>query len=550
VLGALLGHRAGRRELALVALGLTGGLWAVGDLLFLGAETTSELILARRLFYLGAAGLAPVWLWLSLRTARPDWFVARPGSILLPFVIPLAAYSCLYWDESVRFIDWQSPSPSHRYGPLFDLYIAHQHALIAIGTVYFLRTSFRLRRTSPVVMSALLVAAALPLFTNIAYLFGGLESDWTAAALAPAGVLFWVAMVESGLVAHLPIDRHRLIEQLDVGVVVADAESRVLSANPAARRLVELEGMIGRRLTDVVAAAEQRTDASIESRALALRGPIGIVGHALILTDRTEAETSRRRLELAGRLEALGSLTAGIAHEVNNPLAYVQANLSSLGSTAKDLSDPALRACLPDSLQESVADMESLVEETHEGLERIRLLVQRLKTFSRTPDLSAHAVEIDLSALVRQSAAVALVGRRGEPLQIEGEEDLHVLTLESAVFQILVNLLLNAAQAAPEDPRIRVRLCRQDPGVRLDVIDNGPGIAPSVLPRIFDPFFTTKPTGTGLGLSLSYDLAKQVGGRLQAGNCEGGGALFSLWLPRYPPGADADEGSRSLETLG
>jgi signal transduction histidine kinase len=112
------------------------------------------------------------------------------------------------------------------------------------------------------------------------------------------------------------------------------------------------------------------------------------------------------------------------------------------------------------------------------------------------------------------------------------------------VFQILVNLLLNAVQAADSsEAEIEVRVARRGGGVAIDVLDNGPGIAESVLPRIFDPFFTTKPTGTGLGLSLSYDLAAQVGGRLEAGNREGGGAIFRLWLPSVPPAADDPEES-------
>jgi signal transduction histidine kinase len=321
-----------------------------------------------------------------------------------------------------------------------------------------------------------------------------------------------------------------------VGVVVADLEDRVVSVNAAARRLAELDHTTRpRSLAGVVAAAQQRPDAFIECRGIPLEGRLGRVGHAVILSDRTEAETSRRRLELAGRLEALGSLTAGIAHEVNNPLAFIQANLSSLASTAKQLADPSLRDRLPEELRESALETEMLVEETREGVERIRLLVQRLKSFSRTPDFSAQAIEIDLADTARQAAAVASVGLKGEAIRIESEPDLRVATLETAVFQILVNLLLNAVQAAPEPAQIVVRLGAREGGVAIEVVDNGPGLPESVLPRIFDPFFTTKPTGTGLGLSISYDLAQQVGGRLEAANAEEGGAIFTLWLPEQGP---------------
>jgi signal transduction histidine kinase len=542
VLGPLLGRSAGRGELALSALGLTGGLWATGELLFLSAESHADFVLAGRVFLLGTAGLAPVWLWLSVKTFRPDWFVAHPGRIIFAFALPLALYSALFWDESGLFLEWRTPTRLPHRGPWFQPFLMHQLVVILLGTVYFVRTAMRLRRTSPVLMSGLLCAVFLPLSVTVAFQTGMVSTDWTGIVLGPAAILFWLAIVETGLIANLPIDRHRLIEQLDVGVVVADPASRVLSANPAARRLAPLDGGLrGRALSDVLASAEQRPDRSVESRALTLQGPMGVAGHALILTDRTEAEVSRRRLELAGRLEALGSLTAGIAHEVNNPLAYVQSNLCCLGTTVEQLADPVVRERLPEPLQAAVSEMGALVEETQEGLERIRLLVQRLKTFTRAPDLSARTPDLDLCETVRQAAAVAMVGREHDSIQIDAESDLRVDTLESAVFQILVNLLLNAIQAAPEAPAIRVCLRSQGEGVAIEVIDRGPGIPASVLPRIFDPFFTTRSTGTGLGLSLSYDLARQLGGRLQAANHEEGGAIFTFWIPRSGAGSSSGQ---------
>ena len=105
----------------------------------------------------------------------------------------------------------------------------------------------------------------------------------------------------------------------------------------------------------------------------------------------------------------------------------------------------------------------------------------------------------------------------------------------------MVNLLLNAVQAAPDRPSVHVLVRAEGAGVKVLVEDEGPGIAKALLPRIFDPFFTTKSTGTGLGLSLSYDLAEQLGGSLSAGNREGGGACFSLWLPSNPPMMGAEE---------
>jgi len=544
-ISALHGREAGPGTRSFAAFGVIIGLWSLGELLLMGAVTAEDRTLARRVFYLGAAGLPPAWFWLSARSANPDWYAKRPGLVAPAFAAPAFFYSCLYWDRGVRFISWDSPTPSH--GPLFDLFMANQYLLSLAGAYYFARTAIRLGRSSVPIMSAMIVGVAGPLLCNLAYYFELVSVDWTPVALGPSAFLMWLSVVESGLTSGLPIDHHEVIEQLDVGVVVADPEGRIISVNAAAERLADTHTLRGRLLPEAVAAAEQRPDAHVESRGIALRGRFGVIGHALILNDRTEAETSRRRLELGGRLEALGSLTAGIAHEVNNPLAFIQANLSSLETTAKALSHDESAEGLSPELQEAVADMAALVEETQEGVERIRLLVTRLKSFSRTPDLEATAVEVDLVNSVRQAAAVAAIGQPGTPFEIAGEPDLRVLTIETAVFQILVNLLLNAVQACPDDPKVRIDLSRCDDGVSIRIADSGPGISPSVLPRIFDPFFTTKARGTGLGLSISYDLSCQLGGHLEASNREGGGALFELWLPSVPPDSSpAATGARDL----
>lgn len=523
---------AGVGSTAYAFFGVLIALWAIGELLILAAEGPLELTHARRVFYLGAAGLPPTWFWVAVRAASPEWYGCRPQRIAAAFVVPAFFYSCLYWDESGRFVDWTAMPPST--GSWFDVYTIYQYALSLAGCLYFMRAASHIGRSNSTIVASIAAGVALPIGVNFLYYFRFVETDWTAVALGPAAVLLWLAALYSGVASRLPTERGDLVTQLDVGVIVADPDGRIVSANPAAIELAEVGDLHGMLLPEAVAAAEQRPDKVIESRGIVLRGQFGITGHALILTDRTEAESSRRRLEIGGRLEALGSLTAGIAHEVNNPLAFIQANLSALESTAKSLSEREVREGLPPALREEVEDMGALLEETQEGVERIRDLVQRLKTFARTPDLSATAVEVDLDRVVRQAGSIATIGQKAEPIRVEGHSGLRVISIETAVFQILVNLLINAVQACPERPVV-VSLAGEADGVAIRVDDDGPGIAEALLPRIFDPFFTTKAAGTGLGLSLSHDLARQLGGHLYAANREGGGARFVLWLPSVPP---------------
>jgi len=438
-------------------------------------------------------------------------------------------YSCLYWDHSVRFVAWDTPVPSH--GPWFLYFITHQHLVTAAGAYYFARAGMRLGRSSLPTLLTLVVGVALPLAANFAHYVGFGQTDWTVVALGPAGILIWLAIVHSGFASNLPIDRNEVIEQLDVGVIVADIGGRILSVNAAAESLTDLADLRDRSLVEAIAAAEGRADAVIESRQLDLRGRVGVIGHALVLTDRTETEVTRRQLELKGRLEAIGSLTAGIAHEINNPLCYVQANLSMFEAAAKELAAPEVRAELEPFLRELVDDLQIMAMETQEGVERIRVLVQRLGSFSRSPDLSLSTQPVDLEKCVRQAAAVASVGRSPDPIEVRGTMGLSIVGHETPVFQILVNLMLNAVQACSADPEIVVAMNAEDGGVKIRIEDNGPGIPEELLARIFDPFYTTKATGTGLGLSLSYELARRIGGRLEAANAEGRGAAFELWLP-------------------
>lgn len=536
-ISALHGRDAGPGTRPFAFFGILIGLWSVGELMLLTAETQAEIATARRTFMLAAAGVPPTWFWLAARSANPTWYARHPERLGLALIVPVYYYVSQSWQGGVPFLPTTPMAAEAIDGTGFDLFATHQYVLCVLGTGYFARTAMRLGRSSRSMMTALIAGVALPLAVNLPYALGldFSQHDYTAIALGPASILMWISVIESGLTTGLPIDHNEVIERLDVGVIVADPEGRITSANAAAERLTDTDDLRGRLLPEAVASAEQRQDAVIECRGIPLQGRFGIIGHALIMNDRSDAEATRRRLELGGRLEALGSLTAGIAHEVNNPLAFIQSNLSALEHTAKQLAVDPSAAGLSPALRDEVGDMAAIVEETQEGVERIRLLVQRLKNFSRTPDLDATAVEVDLIRSLRQAAAVASIGQTGEPIEITGDPNLRVLTIETALFQILVNLLLNAVQAAPEAPRVEVAVSEKQAGLSIVVRDRGPGLPESLLPRIFDPFFTTKPTGTGLGLSLSYDLATQLGGHLEASNREGGGAAFELWLPRVPP---------------
>ncbi|MFZ5442921.1 MAG: sensor histidine kinase [Myxococcota bacterium] len=220
------------------------------------------------------------------------------------------------------------------------------------------------------------------------------------------------------------------------------------------------------------------------------------------------------------RLAVLGTLAAGVAHELNNPLAYVTANLKQLEREPPD--DAAERA--------------EIWAETRAGLERIAAIVRDLKGISRASPRGVDALELD--ALLRQTARLTSLRSRGRvKLEVELEQDLPACTAdEQRLAQVLLNLAVNACDALEEharpDPLIRFSAQRAGERVRVVVEDNGPGVDPEVKRRLFTPFFTTKPPGkgTGLGLVLSREYLEAFGGTLRCEDSPLGGARFVVEL--------------------
>jgi signal transduction histidine kinase len=174
-----------------------------------------------------------------------------------------------------------------------------------------------------------------------------------------------------------------------------------------------------------------------------------------------------------------------------------------------------------------------------DGLERISRLVERLGRFARGSSSDTLSGPVDLCAVAERAGALAGVGLPCGAIRTRLESARPVQANEDALVQIATNLLVNAIQASGDSPDIEVEVHPDAAGVALIVHDRGPGIPEDVLPNIFDPFFTTKRPGegTGLGLSLSFDLARRYGGTLRAAPRPGGGASFTLWRPASADGS-------------
>ncbi|HEX8440407.1 ATP-binding protein [Archangium sp.] len=363
-------------------------------------------------------------------------------------------------------------------------------------------------------------------------------------------------------------ERNRqLLENSSDAVFLLDEAGRVLEANPVVERLLGLgvsqligcsimalapedehesmrklhqellaRGTVRRENQGLRSARGERValDITISIQQVGTSRRLLVVGHDV---------TEKRRLEQQSiqndRLASVGALAAGIAHEINNPIAYVLSNLGFLENWRDELERAlaAVPSC-PSNVADLLVEAREVVSESLEGCKRIRDIVRDMRFFSHVPDESQAPVDVHASLdFVLRMAQTELK----RTARLEKDYDLAlppVFGSESRLSQVFLNLVINAIQAmqpgSPQRHTLRVRTACEGEQVRIDVTDTGHGIPPEVLPRIFDPFFTTKPAGagTGLGLSISHSLIQKMGGELRVSSEQGRGTTFTLLLPR------------------
>ncbi len=272
-----------------------------------------------------------------------------------------------------------------------------------------------------------------------------------------------------------------------------------------------------------------------------------------------ELKQSKHRLEelhqqllQSEKMASIGQLAAGVAHEINNPIAFVNSNLGTLQDYASGLlrlvdvyeraesglsGHPALlaevrRARENLDLPYLREDLTSLLAESLDGLQRVRRIVQDLKDFSRVGEVQRQLVDLHPGIDSTLNIVASEIGKRARIEKEYGDIPL-IEGVPAQLNQVFMNLLMNASQAINGEGVITIRTGHETGWVWVEVADTGSGIQPEHLGRIFEPFFTTKPVGqgTGLGLSLSYGIVAQHGGRIDVRSEPGDGSAFRVWLP-------------------
>jgi PAS domain S-box-containing protein len=263
-----------------------------------------------------------------------------------------------------------------------------------------------------------------------------------------------------------------------------------------------------------------------------------------------QLESTQGQLMQSERMASIGQLAAGVAYEINNPVGFVNSNLGSLHRYVTSLMRllglyQQVQGELPATAQQQIDDLKKeldfdfmcddiveLLSESLDGLKRVTRIVQDLKNFSHVDEVEYQLADIEdglestlrvvwnevkyKAEVVKEFAGLPKV--KCHPFQIN---------------QVFMNLLVNASQALQDKGRIVISTGFDERQVWIRVQDTGKGIAPEHLPKIFDPFFTTKPVGqgTGLGLSLSYDIVKKHNGLIEVSSEVGKGTAFTVYLP-------------------
>ncbi len=275
-----------------------------------------------------------------------------------------------------------------------------------------------------------------------------------------------------------------------------------------------------------------------------------------LATINQKLEEAQNQLLQSEKMAAVGQLAAGVAHEINNPVGYVNSNISTLESYLDELMQmlAAYEACEP-ALDESSEltkammltketidldylkeDLVNLIKESKEGLDRVKKILQDLKDFSHVDESDWQFSDLHKGLDSTLNVVSNEIKYKAEVVKHYGDIP-EIKCLSSQINQVFMNLLVNAAHAIESHGTITITTNIEGEGISIAIEDTGSGIPEDKLPRIFEPFFTTKPvgSGTGLGLSLSYNIIHKHDGKITVKSEPGKGTKFQVWLPHNPP---------------
>ncbi|MEZ5287526.1 MAG: histidine kinase N-terminal 7TM domain-containing protein [Vicinamibacterales bacterium] len=546
--------------------------WCLMSALHTLVDDVGVRIAIAKVRYLAVATVPPLWLFFTSGYARVAW-PGRPGIRAALWIVPIITVALAVTNEAHGLI-WsaivQVPTPfgvrlRYESGPWYGVHATFSYAVWAAGT--WMLAAATTRHYPPAYQPRRIAVAAglvLPAVGHLLFLVRLRPSagfDVTPLALAMAGMFFTWGLYRYRLFGLVPIARDMVVDSMEDGVLILDAERRIIEMNAAAERLTGCTPVVvGRPIEDVVA---WWTDGVAESsprsmpavvrlepgpRYLEVRlAPVrdrerhfnGWLVQVRDITSRRRAEADRRALERRvqeqQRSDSLTVFAAGVAHDFNNLLTGILGNADLLSMQAP-----------PDSTQRRTA--EAIVI----GSQRAADLVSKMLAYAGEGRVVPERVDLD--ALVREMVEVMTASvTRHCTLVYNGSGPLPVVDADpTQVRQVVVNLIVNATEAVDDGGLVTVATGREsldretlarmtfgtdsEPGsyVFVDVVDNGVGMSEDTLARIFEPFYSTKETGRGLGLAAVRGIVRSHRAVLRVTTAPGQGTRFRVWLPLMP----------------
>jgi PAS domain S-box-containing protein len=350
-----------------------------------------------------------------------------------------------------------------------------------------------------------------------------------------------------------------LIENAPIGIFACDAAGKITTRNP---RLFEILGRpqdtadtIGGSVFSAmrqcltrgeVLGGEVRYTSSFGRTAdlrivlAPLRGEDGeVTGGLGLVEDITERRMLEEGLRRSQKLESVGQLAAGIAHEINNPMAFVRTNLAVLRDEWRALEKAVRDGGRDSALLARFSECEALIDESLEGIERTIAIARDMREFAHVGNDAREAV--DLNQVVEGCLRVAGAHRKGSTRMAERFSPVPpVWGSAGQLRQVFLNLIVNALDVVGSAGNVRVETAVEGDHAVVRVQDDGAGILPEHRDRLFDPFFTTKAAGegTGLGLYISHQIVRGHGGEIVVDSTPGQGATFEVHLPLAPSEGD------------
>ncbi len=565
--GCIFANDPNRRPNQLAGLVLlSASFWAMCEIFWNLATDPAVALWRVRLAAVGWAFIGPLVFHLVVSGFRPG---DRSLRRVLPLLYGISALALLLTTTT----DWMIPEVVRtRWGWGYELGSAflgfYLLTMCEVGaSALIMLRDFRdsrspaERRQGPWIVLGITLPLLISAMTDVALPLIGIQvprlgtTSFAMMGLVAIGTLlrFGYSFMTPGRFAH------EILATLPDGVALIKGH-RISSTNEGLARLSghsveELSGMsIGTLLIDdplaLHGATPEQTTASIEERECQLTHaaggqiPVSIsasalgdrqgfpIGTVLVVRDLREVADLRSRLVMSGRLAAVGELAAGIAHEINNPLAFVRTNLSQLQGHWKTIASQLDGIDDDEQLADVLTDGREMIEESLEGVNRAAEIVRGVQGFSHQGGGTREAADLNLllDSVIRM-ASTQFRDRARVESHYADLPPIHCAPQE--LKQVFLNLILNAGHAIGDSGLIRVQTEREGDAVAVSVEDDGCGIAPEVLDRIFDPFFTTKPVGdgTGLGLGIAYQIVRSHGGEIRVDSRPGVGACFRVVLP-------------------